>query len=65
MKKDFIVIALKVLVYLCGLLLAYFGVSSLASCSVSHSVDAYGHTVITTTDTTHVSHSGYIYFPKK
>ena len=65
MKKDFIIIALKVLVYLFGLLLAYFGVSSLASCSASHSIDAFGRTVVTTTDTTYINHSGYIYFPKK
>lgn len=65
MKKDFLIIALKVIVYLCGLLLAYFGVSSLTSCTTSHRIDAYGRTVITTTDTTVINHSGYIYYPKK
>ena len=65
MKKDFIVILLKVLIYACGLFLAYFGVSTLTSCSVSHDVDAYGKTIITTSDTTYINHKGYIYFPKK
>lgn len=65
MKKDFIIIILKVLVYACGLFLAYFGVSSLTSCSVSHDFDAYGKTIITTSDTTFINHNGYVRFPKK
>lgn len=64
MKKDFFIIILKVLVYACGLFLAYFGASSLSSCSVSHDVDAYGKTIISTTDTTIINHNGYIRFPK-
>ena len=65
MKKDFIIIILKVLVYACGLVLAYFGINTLASCSVSHAVDAYGKSIITTSDTKYINHKGYIYFPKK
>lgn len=64
MKKDIIVIILKVLIYACGLLLTYFGVSSLSSCSASHNVDAFGKTIITTSDTTYINHNGYIRFPK-
>lgn len=65
MKKDFIVIILKVLIYACGLFLAYFGVSSLSSCSVQHDFDAFGKTIITTNDTTFINHNGFIRFPKK
>ena len=65
MKKDFIVILIKILVYACGLFLAYFGVSTLASCSVSHDFDSYGKTIITTSDTTFINHNGYVHFPSK
>lgn len=46
--------------YALGLIAAYFGVTSLASCSTSHNVVARGHATIVTVDTTHVSHGGYI-----
>ena len=64
-KKDIFIIILKVIMYLVGLLLAYFGVESLTSCTTSHTIDAVGRTVITTHDTTFVDHKGYIYFPKR
>lgn len=65
MKKDIIVIILKVLIYASTLFLAYFGVSSLTSCTLSHDFDAFGKTIITTSDTTFINHNGYIRFPKK
>lgn len=65
MKKDILVILLKVLAYAIGLLLAYFGVSALASCSVSHDLNASGRCTIVTTDTTTVLHRGYTSFPKR
>lgn len=65
MKKDLIVIFLKVIIYAAGLLLAWLGVSTLTSCSVSHQVDAEGRCIIVTSDTTTVNHRGFVYFPKK
>ena len=60
MKKEIVQIILKVAIYALGLIVAYFGVTSLASCSTSHNVDARGRTTIVTVDTTHVSHCGFI-----
>lgn len=65
MKKDILVILLKVLAYAIGLLLAYFGASALVSCTVSRSVDAHGKAVIISTDTTFIEHKGYVNFPRK
>lgn len=65
MKKDILVILLKVFAYAIGLLLAYFGVSSLSSCSVSHKFESFGHSRIISVDTTNIYHNGYISFPKK
>ena len=60
MKKEIIQIIIKVAIYALGLVAAYFGVTSLASCSTSHNVVARGRTTIVTVDTTNVSHSGFI-----
>lgn len=60
MKKEIIQIIIKVAIYALGLIAAYFGVTSLASCSTSHNVVARGRTTIVTVDTTNVSHSGFI-----
>lgn len=65
MKKDLLIIALKVIAYAIGLLLAYFGATALVSCSVSHSMDANGRCTIVTTDTTTISHRGFTSFPKR
>lgn len=65
MKKDLLVIFLKVLAYAIGLLLAYFGATALVSCSVSHNIDAHGKSTIISTDTTFITHRGYINFPRK
>lgn len=60
MKKEILQIIIKVLIYALGLVGAYLGVSSLTSCSTAHSIDAYGRTVIVTSDTTVVKHTGYL-----
>lgn len=60
MKTEFIKIIIKVALYALGLVAAYFGVTSLASCSTSHNVVVRGRTTIVSVDTTHVSHSGFI-----
>lgn len=59
MKSEIIKIIIKVALYALGLIAAYFGVTSLASCSTSHSVVASGRTTIVSVDTTIVKHSGF------
>lgn len=56
MKKEIIIIIIKVLIYALGLIAGYLGVSSLTSCSASSGVHAYGVTTIISTDTTFVEH---------
>lgn len=60
MKKEIIKIIIKVALYALGLIAAFFGVSSLTSCSTSHNVAASGRTTIVTADTTIVKHNGYV-----
>lgn len=59
MNKEIIKIIIKVALYALGLIAAYFGVTSMTSCSTSHNVVAGGRTTIVTVDTTIVKHSGY------
>lgn len=65
MKKELLIILLKVLAYAIGLLLAFFGASAIVSCSVTRTLTGRGTTTIVTTDTTHISHDGYIRFPRR
>lgn len=60
MKKEIIKIIIKVALYALGLVAAYFGVSTMTSCSTSHNVDASGRTTIVTVDTTIVKHNGSV-----
>ena len=60
MKKEIIQIIIKVVLYALGLIAAYFGVTSLASCSTSHNVSVRGRATIVTVDTTYVKHGGFI-----
>lgn len=60
MKKEIVQIIIKVAIYALGLIAAYFGVTSLASCSTSHNVVASGCATIVTVDTTYVTHGGFI-----
>ena len=60
MKKEIVHIIIKVALYALGLIAAYFGVTSLTSCSTSHNVDARGRTTIVSVDTTIVKHNGFV-----
>lgn len=60
MKKDIIKIIIKVALYALGLIAAYFGVSTMTSCSTYHNVVASGRTTIVSVDTTIVEHCGYV-----
>lgn len=60
MKKEIIKIILKVAIYALGLIAAYFGVTSLTSCSTSRNVSVRGLSTIVTVDTTYVKHNGYV-----
>ena len=60
MKKDIIQIIIKVALYALGLIAAYLGVSSLASCSTSHNVVVSGRTTVISVDTTIVKHNGFV-----
>lgn len=60
MKKEVIKIIIKVALYALGLIAAYFGVSTMTSCSTSHNVVASGRTTIVSVDTTIVKHSGFV-----
>lgn len=59
MKKEIVQIIIKVALYALGLIAAYFGVSSMTSCSTSHNVVASGRTIIVSVDTTIVKHNGF------
>lgn len=60
MKKEIIQIILKVAIYALGLIAAYFGVTSLTSCSTSHDVSVRGCATIVSVDTTYVKHRGSV-----
>ena len=55
MKKEILIIAIKLLVVSWLFLL---GILAFASCSASHSVEGSGKTTIVTTDTTYIYHGG-------
>lgn len=59
-KSELVQIIIKVALYALGLIAAYFGVTSLTSCSTSHNVVASGRTTIVSVDTTIVNHSGFV-----
>ena len=60
MKKEIIKIIIKVALYALGLIAAYFGVSTMTSCSTSHNVVASGRSTIVSVDTTIVEHNGFV-----
>lgn len=60
MKKDLLVIIIKVAIYALGLVAAYLGVTSLSSCTFSRSSVASGRATIITTDTTIIKHQGVL-----
>lgn len=57
-KKEIIKVIIKVAIYALGLIASALGITALASCSSSHSIDGSGKTTIVTTDTTYIYHSG-------
>ena len=65
MKKDLLKILLKVIIYALGLLAAYFGVSSLSSCSVNRSATHQGTGYFQYYDTIHVHGQSNIAYPIK
>lgn len=60
MNKEILKIIIKVLIYALGLIGSYLGLSCLASCSTSHSIEGSGKTTIVTTDTTIIYHDGVL-----
>lgn len=60
MKKDLLVIVIKVAIYALGLVAAYLGVTSLSSCTFSRSSVASGRATIVTVDTTIIKHQGVL-----
>lgn len=58
MNKEILKIVIKFFIYALTLIGSVFGISALASCSSSHSIDGSGKTTIVTTDTTYIYHSG-------
>lgn len=60
MKNEIIKIIIKVVIYALSLIAAYFGVTSLTSCSTSSSVSSSGVARVVTIDTTYVKHGGFI-----
>lgn len=60
MKNEILKIIIKVAMYALGLIAAYLGVSTMTSCSTSHSVQSSGTARIVTIDTTIVKHNGFV-----
>lgn len=56
MKKEIVIIIVKVLLYALGLIAGYLGVSALTSCSASSGLHSYGKATVITVDTTHIEH---------
>lgn len=65
MKKDLLKILLKVIIYALGLLSAYFGFSSLVSCSVNRQATHQGTGYFQYFDTLHVHGQSNIVYPIK
>ena len=62
MNKEVLKIIIKVLIYALGLIGTYFGVSALTSCTAQRQFDSSGKGPIILSDTTHISHSGSLFF---
>ena len=63
-KKDKIDVAESTCAVVLWTIISVVVLCVFGSCKTSHSVDAQGRTVIVTTDTTVVNHSGYIKIQK-
>lgn len=60
MNKDLIKLFFKILLYIITAVAGFFGVSSLASCASSSSVQVRGNTQVVSIDTTIIHHDGFI-----
>lgn len=61
MKKDLLKILVKVIIYALGLLAAYFGVSAVASCSISREFNHSGVGYFQYYDTLHIHGTNKLY----
>lgn len=57
MSKKILELIIKVVIYALGLFGSYLGISALASCSSSRSVECHGKTIVLITDSTTIDHS--------
>lgn len=57
-KKQLVTLILKVIIYICTLILGLLGVSAMTSCSRSPLIDLYGNGYIIVNDTIYLKH-GY------
>ena len=64
-KNELFKIFLKVLLYAVGLFAAYFGVTSVTSCSVSREFNHSGTGYFQYFDTLHVHGNNYFVYPKE
>lgn len=64
-KKQILILILKVVIYACTLLLGILGVSSLTSCTVSRDTSVVGKATIITNDTTYVLHNTFLNYKSK
>lgn len=60
MNKELIKLICKILLYIITAIAGFFGVSSLASCASSASVQVCGKTQVVSVDTTIIYHDGFI-----
>ena len=58
MKKEIVKIIIKVLIYALGLIGAYFGITSMTSCSAQRSVITRGNGTVISCDTIYIDHNG-------
>lgn len=58
MKKEILIIVLKVVIYACTLALGLLGVHAMTSCTYHRGLDSSGRAVVVTVDTTVINHSG-------
>lgn len=63
-KKDKIEVAESTCAFVLWTIICFVVLCVFGSCKTSHNVEANGRTVIVTTDTTVVNHSGYIKIQK-
>ena len=64
LRKEILVIIIKVIIYACTLVLGIRGVAAMTSCSVSRETTVTGTATIVTTDTTIVHHNSILNYPK-